>query len=43
MATTDDEPNVGVLLFVSYRAMESRVLEAVADGRLRRHHPGAGV
>lgn len=25
-----DEPNVGVLLFVAYRAMESRVLDAVA-------------
>jgi DNA-binding MarR family transcriptional regulator len=26
----DDQPNVGVLLFVAYRAMESRVLDAVA-------------
>lgn len=31
MATAKDEPNVGVLLFVAYRAMESRVLEAVAE------------
>ena len=30
MTTTRDEPNVGVLLFVAYRAMESRVLDAVA-------------
>ena len=30
MTTTQDEPNVGVLLFVAYRAMESRVLDAVA-------------
>ena len=31
MATDEVEPNVGVLLFVAYRAMESRVLRAVAD------------
>ena len=30
MTTTQDEPNLGVLLFVAYRAMESRVLDAVA-------------
>lgn len=30
MTTTQDEPNVGVLLFVAYRAMEARVIEAVA-------------
>ena len=30
MTTTQDEPNVGVLLFVAYRAMEARVLAAVA-------------
>lgn len=27
----DDQPNVGVLLFVSYRAMESQVMQSLAD------------
>jgi len=31
LTTRQDEPKVGVLLFVAYRAMESRVLAAVVD------------
>ena len=38
---TEPEQNTGLLLFYPYRAMEARVLAALADGRPRGHpRPG---
>ena len=39
---SEPEPNVGVLMFIAYRAMENRVLERLRDAGLRRRDPGAG-